>query len=253
MHLNAGVGTVPDHANLGSAADADGIWFSISGDGGSTLAVGDLNAYQGSELLNDDSGAYSAGTGPINSGIRRTTHPFYALWGNVPAPAGQLAAYPSQTGNSGSGNMGVSWHSVVITKATNAVTLLIDGILIATLPADTVPLSTNVFVGFQDQFAGSPPAVPAMSFAIIDNLRVETYSAAPPAAPQITSIRVVGGNVQINFTGASSDAASAFTLQSSGTVDGTYANTAGVVSGSNGSFQVTIPISGDIQFYRIKR
>ncbi|MEO5803942.1 MAG: hypothetical protein ABIR24_10455, partial [Verrucomicrobiota bacterium] len=130
FHMNAGVGTTADHANLDNFGTPDGIWFSVDGDGGSTFVAGDANAYIGSDLQADESGVYAA----TNALPRSTTTTFYSLWGNIPAPATQLANYPSQSGTSQSGNMGVAWHSVVITKVADSVTWVIDGITIATVP-----------------------------------------------------------------------------------------------------------------------
>jgi hypothetical protein len=172
------------------------------------------------------------------------------LWGGITAPAAQLANYPGQTGTSQPGNMGVAWHTVVITKATNAVTWVIDGIPIATVPADTLP-NGNVFVGFSDLFPGAS-SVPAMSFALVDNLRVETYVSAPIV---ITHIATVSGNVEITFTGPPEASPGNFKLQSSGTVGGAYAdnNTAVLSSLGGGAFTAVAPLSGSSQFYRIKR
>jgi hypothetical protein len=253
-HLDAGVGTTGDHPNWQNFFTADGVWFSIDGDGGSgaTSAAGDCNAYVGTTLFANDSGVYSAGT---NSGVRSTPHPFYSLWGGIPGPAAQVAISPTQSGLTQVGNLGMSWHTVVITKVTNNVRWTIDGVAIATVTNDPLTLSTNVFVGYHDQFAGIS-GTPAMSFAVIDNLKVTTYTdlaPVPPTTPNITSIQVVGANVQINFTGSAADAASAFTLLSAGTVNGTYLDAGATMSGSSGSFQATVPVNGATRFYRIKR
>ena len=247
MHLTAGVGTTADHANLATSAASDGIWFGLDGDGGSTFAVGDADAYIATDLQADASGVYSAGTA---NNPRSTTHPYYSVWGGITAPAAQLANYPGQTGASQPGNMGVAWHTVVITKATNAVTWIIDGIPIATVPADTLP-NGNVFVGFEDIFAGAS-GVPAMSFALVDNLRVETYVSAPIV---ITRIAIVSGSVEITFTGPSDATPGDFKLQSSGTAGGGYTdnNTAILSSLGGGVFTAVAPLSGSARFYRIKR
>jgi hypothetical protein len=252
MHMMAGVGTTPDHANLATSGASDGIWFDVDGDGGSTFTVGDANAYAASSLYDDTSGVYAADP---NNNPRSTTSPYYSLWGNIPAPAAQLANYPSQSGISQPGNMGVSWHTVVLTKTTNSVTWVIDGILIATVPADATALSTNVFVGFEDIFPGAS-GVPAMSFALVENLRVETYVDAPI---MITSIKTVGGNAEIVFTGPAAALATGFKLQSSPTVNGTYSddNSASITQLGAGpfqaSFKATTALSGDRRFYKIKR
>jgi hypothetical protein len=248
MHLMTGVGTTPDHANLATSGASDGIWFDVDGDGGSTFVVGDANAYVASTLQDDTSGVYAAGT---VDNPRSTGNPYYSVWGNIPAPAAQLAHYPSQTGTAQPGNMGVCWHTFVITKATNAVVWAIDGIPIATVPADATPLGTNVFVGFEDIFPGASGA-PAMSFVVVENLRVETYVSAPIV---ITSIAVAGGVVSVNFTAPESAAAGDFKLQSSSLVNGTYSdeNSAGISQLGAGAFVATNAVSGPTRFFRIKQ
>ncbi len=79
--------------------------------------------------------------------------------------------------------------------------------------------------------------------------------AAGVTAPHITSINYNNGVVTINFTGATTDLATSFSLQSSSTVNGTFANVLGAVATSNGpgSFTFTTPASGSTQFYRISR
>lgn len=246
-HVTAGVGTTPDHANLGTSAAADGIWFAVSGDGASTIALGDMNAYVTSTLQADDSGVYAAGT---TATPRSSSNPYYAIWGGVPAPAEQLANFAGQTGNSAVGCLGISWHTVVISKETNVVTWSVDGIPIAALPADSTPLGTNVFVGYQDLFPGAS-GVPAMSFALIENFRVETIATAPIV---ITGIQIVGANVEIAFTGPAENVAGDFKLQSATTVNGTYTddNAAILSPVGPGSFKATTALSGASHFYKIK-
>ncbi len=84
--------------------------------------------------------------------------------------------------------------------------------------------------------------------------RIFRQSTVLPQAPRITRITVSGGTATLLFTGAASDPPSAFTLQSAGAAAGPYANAAGAtITGSNGSFQATVPTSGPVQFYRIRR
>lgn len=78
----------------------------------------------------------------------------------------------------------------------------------------------------------------------------------PPTPPQITSIQFVSGNVQIDFTSDAADTANIFTLQSSGTVGGTYLDVsppATITQLGTGSFRAVVAPQGDIQFYRIKK
>ena len=246
MHLTAGVGTMPDHANLATSGSSDGIWFGVDGDGGSTFAAGDVDAYIATALQDDASGVYAE----TNTNPRSTVNPYYSIWGGVAAPAAQLANYPNQTGISQPGNMGVSWHTVVITKKGNTVTWIIDGIKIATVPSDGVVLGSNVFVGYQDLFPGASD-VPAMSFAVIDNFRVETIGLAPI---NIISLKKVGGNVEITFTGPEEKVADNFTLQSSSAVNDTYLDDASatLTDLGSGQFKATTVVNGDNRFYRIK-
>ena len=120
----------------------------MDGDGGSTFAAGDVDAYIATALQDDASGVYAE----TNTNPRSTVNPYYTIWGGVDAPADQLANYTSQTGTSQPGNMGISWHTVVITKKGSTVTWVIDGITIATVPAGSAVLGSNVFVGYQDLF-----------------------------------------------------------------------------------------------------
>lgn len=248
MHLTAGVGTTPDHANAGFYSASDGIWFDCDGDGGSTFLVGDTSAYVASTLQGDLSGVYAAGT---NDNPRSTGNPYYSLWGSIPAPPAQLANFPTQTGISQPGNMGEAWHTFVITKATNAVSWVIDGIPVATVPADSTPLSTNVFVGFEDLFAGVLSGNPPMSFVLIENLRVETFVSAPII---ITNIRIVGANVEVTFSGPATAVPGDFKLQSASVVNGTYAddNSASITALGSGLFKAMTALNGPARFYRIR-
>jgi len=83
-----------------------------------------------------------------------------------------------------------------------------------------------------------------------------TPPAAPPAPPQINSINFVSRKVQIDFTSGSTDTPNSFTLQSSSTVNGTYADVAPpatITQLGPGSFRAVVAPSSANQFYRIKR
>jgi hypothetical protein len=88
--------------------------------------------------------------------------------------------------------------------------------------------------------------------------QVTRAGATPPQAPTITSLRVAAGTVTINFTGSTSDAATAFTVLSSASPSGPYGSAPGgnVTLLSPGVFQATAPAapaSSPMQFYRIRR
>ena len=74
-----------------------------------------------------------------------------------------------------------------------------------------------------------------------------------PTPPDITSILLNGTNVTINFTAGTNDAASAFTLISSATVNGIYTNNAASITGGSGSYQATAGTNGSTQFYQLIR
>ncbi len=258
QNLDAGVGTSGDVAVWAYGFDAEAVWFSVTGDGAEYHSAthspgGDYNAVIGTVVQNDDTGFYAAGTGAPDSGVRDASHPFYSLWGGHTAPAAQLALYPNQTGTAYLGNAGMAWHTVVITKAGNVVTWAIDGITIASV-TNTLPVSTNVFVGYQDLFSGTLSDVPAMSFGLVDNLKVMTLTA--PAQPVITGIQLINGStqVQIGFTAGTGDGTSDFALQTTANLGTAPADIAATISSVGpGQFQAVRAVGGSAQFYRIRR
>lgn len=254
-HLTGGVGTTGDHAQF-QFGSADGIWFDMNGDGESSNAIGDTSAYAGNSVLTGDYPDIYAAGGTEADTPRSSGNEYYSIWGGIQAPAAQVAAYPAQAGTSDVGSFGVSWHTVVIGHETNTVYWVIDGILIASVPDSYASLGPNVFVGWADNFANSATSFPnpaEMSFGIIDDFRVETIG-APPAEIHITGITIVGGNVEITFTGPAANAAGDFKLQSAATVNGIYTddNAATLSAVGAGSFKAVTALSGASHFYKIK-
>jgi len=253
-HLTGGVGTTGDHAQF-SFGSADGIWFDMNGDGESTQAVGDTSAYAATQVLTAEYGVYSApGTVDTVDVPRSATNPYYSIWGGIQAPAAQVAAYPAQAGTSDVGSMGASWHTFVVGHETNTVYWVIDGIPIAAVPDSFTTLGPNVFVGWADNFNNTATSFPnpaAMSFGIIDDLRVETIAAAPI---KITGIQIVGGNVEVTFTGPAANVATDFKLQSAGTANGGFTddNAATLSTLGAGSFKAVTASSPGNRFYKIK-
>jgi hypothetical protein len=152
----------------------DSIWFGGTGDGNSSS---DWRAYSPTAATSyaAPSGVYAAGTGTAPD-ARNHLHPYYASFGNVAAPAAQLALYPQQTGNTLEGSAGMEWHEVVIEKSGANVTWTVDGVLIATVPAadDTVAGGANFFLGHSDTNGTSSTDVNDVNllFTLIDNVRV---------------------------------------------------------------------------------
>jgi len=110
------------------------------------------------------------------------------------------------------------------------------------------PAAGAVITGSGGSFQASVPASGQIQFYQV----IRSGSTPPPSSILITSLRVTNGVATVTFTGASTDSASAFTLLSSPTVGGPYSPATGaVVTGSAGSFQATVPASGQRQFYRV--
>lgn len=152
----------------------DSIWFGGTGDGGSSA---DWRAYSPTAATGylPASGVYAAGTG-TSPDARNNTHPYYAGFGGLAAPAAQTTLFPQQTGSSNVGSAAFAWHKVVIAKVGSSVTWTVDGTLIATVPAadDTVATGDNIFFGRSDINATSStdPNRTALLFTLIDNVVV---------------------------------------------------------------------------------
>jgi hypothetical protein len=186
-HLTAGVGAAGNKVQWGSAGStADGTWFAVDGEGqagDTTQAVVDFMAYIGTaQQQSTNTTVYAAGTA---SNARGNNHPYYAgtFPGGQTAPASQVSAYPNQTGSLAVGTVGMKWRDVLITKRGTQVEWFIDGLKIATI-ANGAFNGNNIFVGYWDGFASISDNT-AMSFGLVDNVRVERLVEA--TLPAITS------------------------------------------------------------------
>lgn len=145
----------------------DSVWFAATGDGGS---ASDYRAYSTAAPT-----SYPSGNAVYASATLNATDPYFAAFGNVPAPAAQLLLYPQQTGNTGAGTAGMAWHQVSIASIGGYVTWTVDGLLIATIDLSTVTTGGgNIFFGHSDINASSStdPNDAALLFTLIDNIRV---------------------------------------------------------------------------------
>jgi hypothetical protein len=145
----------------------DSVWFAATGDGNSTA---DWRAYSSAAPT-----GYADGNPVFPYTTRNNSNAYFASFGAVAAPAGQLALFPQQTGTTHVGSAGMEWHQVRIVKSGNTATWEVDGLLMATIDLTTVTLGgTNIHFGHSDTNTTSSTDVndAALLFTLIDNIRV---------------------------------------------------------------------------------
>ncbi len=180
-----GVGTSGTIAQWPGGAQ-DSIWFASTADGNS---ASDWRAYSPTAATSYTaaSGVYAAGTG-TSPDARNQSNPYYAGFGNVTAPAAQLALYPQQTGNTLTGSAGQAWHEVSILKTGSTVTWTVDGLLLATVNTsdDTADTGENILLMYSDTNASSStdPNDVNLLFGLFDNVMV--------TVPEPSSLALVG-------------------------------------------------------------
>lgn len=183
-HFTAGVGTSGDRVQWTGSGAADGIWFTVDGEGGSsdstTASLPDFAAFNGSSLQAAGSGIYSAGTASNSRGNGNTYYQS-TFPGGLTAPASQISAHPQQTGSPSVGTLAFGWRSVLIEKSGDTVEWFIDGLKIATF--NGVYPTGNIFLGYWDSYSSISDNT-ALSFGLADNLVVEMP--ATNYAPAIT-------------------------------------------------------------------
>lgn len=169
MNYNGGAGGgsgSTEHAmfgiNLGEAltwntsAPANSVWFSVSGEGGSSAtssSLRDYNSYLGNTMQLGDAGGFAAtGTNREDNGNAYYTALF-------PTPTFQTAGAP-----------GKNWVTVEIEQVGDTTTWSMNDTIIATRTG-TPFTSGNVMIGYMDQFNSiANPA--ADNFMVIDNVQV---------------------------------------------------------------------------------
>jgi hypothetical protein len=159
----------------------DSIWFGATGDGNSST---DWRAYSPTgptRYADTATDIYAAGA---FAGSTNASDAYYAGFGNIGAPAAQLALFPQQSGTTLIGSAGMAWHEVEIVVGLLNVTWTVDGLLIATVPLldDTVNTGNNIFFGHSDTNATSStdPNDGALLFTLVDNIRVTDSAVAVP-------------------------------------------------------------------------
>jgi hypothetical protein len=162
--VTAGVGTAG--TTVHKPTSADGTWFAVDGEGGSGI---DYRIFFDGALQDAASGLYLAGT---TADARDANNFYYSgfFQGEAP-PLQQQNDFPQQQfGNVKPGAVGFAWRQVEIAKTDTRVTWLIDGLAIADVPAGSFS-GDNFFIGYWDAFT-SISDNPALTFGLIDNLRV---------------------------------------------------------------------------------
>jgi hypothetical protein len=197
-HLTAGIGTAGNKIQWTNTATADGYWFAVDGEGQAADAptgafLSDYEAFSGTTRHAAESGMFASGTA---SNARGNGHSYYAgtFPGGQTAPALQQSSYAQQTGGLAVGTVGMAWRDVIISKTGNTVEWFINGLKIATISGASFT-ANNIFVGYWDGF-NSISDNAALSFGLVDNVRVERYvtNAPPFLTSQPASQTVVQGS-----------------------------------------------------------
>jgi hypothetical protein len=219
------------------ALDQDGLWAAIVADGSVVNALGHV---------------LYTGNGPTQPAKPLVNVDPADLAGVFKAPPYQgtgltaLAGSPANTSDSAT----KTWVDVEMRQVGSVVTLLINKSVVLNYTNTTAYTSGNILLGYNDQFdsVGNAGAV------YIDDLRVVDLTTAAPVQPTVSSIAINGGNVVIDFTGGASDEAAVFQLQGKAAIEGSFAaETATITKVAAGQFRATLPVNGNVRFYRIRR
>ena len=145
----------------------------------------------------------------------------------------------------GSGEYGLSvssWSDVEIKQLNGVITMSIDKTPIFVYTNKTMFTSGNIMLGYEDPWDGGEDVDAAVYYSNLQVVRI--------GPPMITSMGLSGANAVMNFS--VSDDGGTFTVQSASKVNGPFSNvTATITPSGNGTFQVTVPQNGSVQFYRI--
>ncbi|MCB9850345.1 MAG: hypothetical protein H6817_06530 [Phycisphaerales bacterium] len=174
--VTAGVGYDNTTVNQGGTSGSGG-WFTCDTDGDTGR---DYRAYKNASEQFAESGQFYAGTSSANNASQGTEDPYYAQFGNFEISSvvpNQTSMYPQQNGILDIGAQAFGWREVEIVRVGNTVTWSIDGLPIVRLDSSigaSFPLAGNISIGYMDIFS-SVSGEPAVSFGLIDNLKVEGF------------------------------------------------------------------------------
>ncbi|MCX8092276.1 MAG: hypothetical protein N3I86_15300 [Verrucomicrobiae bacterium] len=207
----------------------DGLFFGVEADG---AALGDYVIYSAPTTAANNPTALTPGRNAST------------LTGIFKSPPFGYAGAPSNIETTTT----PVWADVEISHVNGVVTLTINRTPIMSYTNATPFTSGNIMLGYCDAYDS---IMTGASGVVYDNLRVVRLPTTSP--PNITDIRIVGGNVEISFTAEAGDQPSAFGLQEAATVNGPFNNVSATITGSNGRFKAVRAIGATQQFYRLKR
>ncbi len=226
---------------------SDGIWYYVTAQPAGA-AAGDYQEFTGAGGTNGNTGwtrLASQAQSSYTQVFKDNPGPFTCLdgFGNqtagVPANGSSVLLYDDST-----------WCDVEIKQLKNIVTMSINHTPIFVYTNTTVWKGGYLMLGYSDPFGATVGNAEAGVYYA--NLQAVQLSATTVS---INGITISGGNVVVKFTTSNgTDSTSSFTLQSSGTVNGTYSNVspaASIISLGGNQFQATTPYIGGTQFYRI--
>ncbi len=232
---------------------SDGIWYYVTAQPSGATASGDYAEYTGLGGTNNNPGWTRLATKASSSfaqAFKVNPGPFTCFdgFGSGSQTAGQPANASPALGYDAS-----TWSDVEIKQQNNIVTMSINHSPIFTYTNTTVWTSGYLMLGYADPFGASVGNAEAGVYYA--NLQVVQLPSAVSVIT-INSIAISGGNVVVTFTTSNAaDTTSSFTLRSSGTVNGTYADVvpaATITSLGSNQFQATTPYTGGTQqYYRV--
>jgi hypothetical protein len=233
---------------------SDGIWYYVTAQPGGASAQGDYAEYTGLGGTNNNTGFTRLATkaaSAFGSVFKVNPGPFTCFDG---AGAGSQTAGVPTNASPALGYDASTWSDVEIKQQNNIVTLSINHTTIFTYTNTTVWTNGYLMLGYADPFGASVGNAEAGVYYA--NLQVVRLPSVVVPTVTINSIAITGGNVVITFTTSSAaDTISSFTLRSSSTVSGTYADVspaATITSLGSNKFQAVKPYTGGSQlFYRI--
>jgi hypothetical protein len=234
---------------VGGPWTSDGVWYWLDADLGGTLQ-GDYIDFTGAANTIPNTGwshpnaALFGATSFAN--VFKSPEDFSAVGATtnsaagVPANASYAVITPSLTGTTNA-----NWADVEIKQINNNVTLSINKtVIFAYANTNSLFQQGTIMLGYEDPFDSLDAPDAAAYFSNVEVVRL--------APLIITAISLSGPNVVIQFTSPDGDV----TLQSSGTVNGTYIDVAPAATFTQNPiteiFQTVYPQNGAAHFYRIR-